>query len=193
MDIAMTTDTALLALVAGGDEEAMRQLYLLFAPRVRRYLWHQLGGDTAAVEETLQDVFLAVWRTATGYRAEAKVATWIFQIAHYRAVHTRRASNSLTNGPGSWQVEDSAAAEPQHASHETEVIDRLALAEALRCLSPKHKEVLYLVSQQGFTLEEAAQILEVPLGTIKSRMSYARQALLRALGTASREDGGDDA
>ncbi len=57
----------------------------------------------------------------------------------------------------------------------------MALARALANLSPKHQEVLYLISQQGFSVEETSQILDVPVGTIKSRMSYARKALLAAL------------
>jgi RNA polymerase sigma-70 factor (ECF subfamily) len=196
MDVAMTVDaTRLLALVAAGDEEAMRQLYLLFHDRVRRYLWHQLGGDSAVVEDALQDVFLAVWRTARGYRADAQVATWIFQIAHYRALHMRRGRSRFADVvPDETEAEAETTAEAAYlaASHEDAVLDRLALADALLRLSPKHREVLYLVSQQGFTLEEAARILAVPVGTVKSRMSYARQALLRALGTAGTRAGEDE-
>jgi RNA polymerase sigma-70 factor, ECF subfamily len=195
MDLAMTADaTHLLALVATGDEEAMQQIYVLFHPRVRRYLWHQLSGDPAAVEETLQDVFLAVWRTAGAYRADAKVATWIFQIAHYRALHARRGQQRFAHlVPSGAELANTPETEPLGASHEDAVLDRLALVEALRHLSPKHREVLYLVSQQGFSQEEAAQILAVPVGTVKSRMSYARQALIRALSTNCEEDDPDDA
>jgi RNA polymerase sigma-70 factor (ECF subfamily) len=90
------------------------------------------------------------------------------------------------------EAEDSGEFASLAPSHEDAVLDRLALADALRRLSPKHREVLYLVSQQGFTLEEAAQVLAVPVGTVKSRMSYARQALLRALGTLGPHAGEDE-
>jgi RNA polymerase sigma-70 factor (ECF subfamily) len=66
------------------------------------------------------------------------------------------------------------------SSFEDALITRLALTQALDTLSPAHREVLYLAFQQGFALQEIAAILELPVGTVKSRISYARRALLRA-------------
>ena len=86
----MQDEQELLAQVATGDEEALHQLYLAYRPRLYRYLWHQLDGDGHSVEEALQDVFLAVWRSAGRYRAEARVSTWIYQISHHVALDTRR-------------------------------------------------------------------------------------------------------
>ncbi|HEV2237004.1 MAG TPA: sigma factor, partial [Ktedonobacterales bacterium] len=83
-------EAELLAAIAAGDEDALRQLYLRERPRLRRYLWHQLGGEASLVEEVLQDTFLAVWRQAGTFRGEARVSTWIFQIAHYLALEARR-------------------------------------------------------------------------------------------------------
>ena len=69
------------------------------------------------------------------------------------------------------------------------MIDRLALAAALDQLSPRHREALELVFLQGFTLEEVAGILDVPLGTVKSRISYARRALQQELARATSLEG----
>jgi RNA polymerase sigma-70 factor, ECF subfamily len=189
----MTADppdaASLLARVAVGDEEALRGLYDAFRPRLRRYLWHQLDGDAAAVDDALQDIFVAVWRTAAGYRGEASVATWLFQIARYRALHARRGRRGA-GAPLSLdrpEQERGIAADREALSPEEQVLGRLTLARALAALSPKHREALYLVSQQGFSLEEAAAILGVPVGTVKSRMSYARKALLAALAGESAE------
>ena len=66
------------------------------------------------------------------------------------------------------------------------MIERMALADALDRLSAKHREALDLVFSYGFSLEEAARVLDVPLGTIKSRLSYARRALQEHLSTAER-------
>lgn len=66
-------------------------------------------------------------------------------------------------------------------SHENDVVRRLTLAAALDQLSAKHREIFELVFQQGFTLEEVARILDIPPGTVKSRVSYARRALQHAL------------
>lgn len=187
-----TSDEAeLLAAIAGGDEDALRQLYLRERPRLRRYLWHQLGGESGLVEEVLQDVFLAVWRQAATFRGEARVRTWVFQIAHYLALEARRRRDRLSRERV--PLDDAAAdeapsAEYAAASHETGVLDRLALADAVGALSPSHRAVLYLIAQQGFSHAEAARILGVPVGTVKSRMSYARAALLRAMGASAEEE-----
>jgi RNA polymerase sigma-70 factor, ECF subfamily len=190
----MTTPDPVLLLrqIADGDEEALRQLYAEYRPRLRRYLWHQLDGDGHAVEEALQDTFLAVWRAAGGYRGDAKVATWIFQIAHYIALRTRQAAVRL--GRSEFAPDPTGeAAVPIAASPEDVVLGQLALDEALNHLSTKHRTVLQLIFQQGFTAEEAAQILDVPIGTVKSRVSYARRALQSALACPSSEDARHDA
>ncbi len=64
----MTTPDPILLLgqIANGDEEALRTLYVEYHPRLHRYLWGLLDGDGCAVEEALQDTFLAVWRAAGG-------------------------------------------------------------------------------------------------------------------------------
>jgi|SRR5579871_379937 RNA polymerase sigma-70 factor (ECF subfamily) len=186
----MTADHAtLLALIAAGDEDALHQLYVAYRPRLRPYLWHQLGGDAQAVEETFQDIFLAVWRTAGAYRGEAKVASWIFQIAHYLVIHKRRTLARYANDVSADELdaEDASQAIWLGNSPEEEIVGRLALGEALRRLSPKHREVLDLVSRQGFSLEETAHILDVPTGTVKSRLNYARKALVRELSSHSLE------
>ncbi len=181
----MLDDQQLLAQVATGNEEALHQLYLAYRPRLRRYLWHQLDGDSTGVEEALQDVFLAVWRTASGYRAEARVSTWLYQIARYVALGTRRRRlrHLGSQPPDSSDNEDDTLVQPgaTYAACDDIVLDRMALDEALNHLSPKHREVLALVFQHGFSLDEAAQILDVPAGTVKSRINYARKALWREL------------
>jgi RNA polymerase sigma-70 factor, ECF subfamily len=186
----------LLGQVAGGDEEAMRQLYFAYRPRLRRYLWHQLGGDMSRVEEALQDIFLAVWRSAGGYRGDARVSTWVYRIAHNVALDARRrlarypqplrlAAFADEDDP---DLDGNVATPDAGADDEETLLDRLALADAIGRLSEKHRDALALVFQQGFSLEEAAQVLDVPLGTIKSRISYARKALLRELSATSRKE-----
>ncbi|MEO7002933.1 MAG: RNA polymerase sigma factor [Ktedonobacterales bacterium] len=183
---------ALLARVAAGDDEALHALYEQLRPRLRRYLWHQLDGDLAGVDDTLQEVFLAVWRTAGSYRGDAKVTTWVFQIAHFQALRARR-SFARRNDP--LPVEDWASSDVRPLSpiwrspaHDDEVMTRLTLASALHQLSAPHREALELVFYQGFSLAEVSAILGTPVGTVKSRISYARKALL----TAIRQVEGDD-
>ncbi len=182
-------DEALLAQVARGDQEALRELYARYRPRLRRYLWYQFDGDVGRLEEALQDVFLAVWRSAGKYRGEARVATWLFQIAHHQVLHARRdAARRITGtlAPFGEHLDEEIAPDPawQSVSHEDEVLDRLVLVEALGRLSARHRAVLELIFVHGFSPGEVARILDVPDGTVKSRISYARRALLKELTAA---------
>jgi RNA polymerase sigma-70 factor, ECF subfamily len=180
----------LLAQVATGDEEALHQLYLAYRPRLYRYLWHQLDGDSHSVEEALQDVFLAVWRSAGRYRAEARVSTWIYQICHHVALDARRRLAKHTDNVR-YEFRDNAEEDPPDWPNaasmacDDSVLDRLALGDAFDRLSLKHREVLALVFQQGFSPDEAAEIMGVATGTIRSRISYARKALWRELYTTT--------
>lgn len=180
-------DAEVIRRIAVGEEEALHHLYLTYRPRLRRYLWHQLDGDEAAVEDLLQDIFVAVWRAAPTYRGEARVLTWLFQIAHYRLVHLRRDLARRPEGHRWVERDDGEDDDNTHeliapgTSVEDVVVDAMLLAEALERLSAKHREVLDLIFLQGFSLSETAAVLGVPEGTVKSRVSYARRALAEAL------------
>jgi RNA polymerase sigma-70 factor, ECF subfamily len=171
----------LLTMVASGDQDALHQLYQRFRVRLWHYIWPQLGSNVDLAEETLQDTFIAIWNSARHFRGDAQVATWIFQIAHYRVVdalrrQARRRGEVTMTLTDDRQIVDQAMASD---TWEDTVIDRLILSDNLRHLSPKHQEVLELVFAQGFSIEEVASILAIPPGTVKSRVSYARQALLK--------------
>lgn len=183
-------ERSLIQQIARGDAHALRRLYMSYHPLLWRYLWQQLDGDEQAVEDALQEIFLSVWRSAHGFRGEAQVKTWIFRIAHHYVAHYRhetrhRPDRYLASQVGEEENESGTQAGPfsqtGYASPEDEVVERITLVAAISRLSAKHREALELVFQQGFTLDEAAQVLGVPTGTVKSRISYARRALHREL------------
>jgi RNA polymerase sigma-70 factor (ECF subfamily) len=178
--------------IARGDAQALQMLYTSYRPLLWRYLWQQLDRNEQSVEDALQEIFLSIWRSAPGFRGDAQVKTWIFRIGHNYLAHCRRDGARRPEGHAELfggmddtesEGDDFPAGDTSifQVSHEDEVIDRLALAAAIDRLSTKHREALELVFQQGFTLEESAEILGVPAGTVKSRISYARRALQREL------------
>jgi RNA polymerase sigma factor (sigma-70 family) len=178
------SDRQLIELIAQADQAALQQLYNGYAPRLRLYVWQQLNGDSAMVEEVLQDIFIGIWQSAGSYRGNAKVSTWIFRIAYF-CVTTRRRSRArqlpLLCQLQSHDSTHNKLDEQSTGSWEDVVIDRIALAEAWQELSDKQQEVLDLVFQHGFTIEETAHILDIPVGTVKSRINSARQKLLQRL------------
>lgn len=167
----------LLQRAARGDEQAFAQLYKALASPVFTYLV-RLTGDGAAAEDLLQEVFLAVWQRAGDFRGEASVRVWVLRIAHHKAVSWWRRQRSTENvnaveelvGPEG-EVEEAALAAWEY--------DRLV--NAVRQLSPKHREVIELVFGQQLSYAEVAAVLGCPVGTVKSRVSYALRALRHLL------------
>jgi RNA polymerase sigma-70 factor, ECF subfamily len=173
-------DLELLKRIAAGEQEAMQHFCERFYSRLHHFLRSRLHGDTALVEDALQEIFLNIWRSAGSFRNQSSVATWVFPIAHHQALR------SLRRRDGSEKREHATTDEHSHLSRETvsledAVIDRITLANALRQLSDKHRDVLELVFYYGFAPDEVANILAVAPGTVKSRISYARRALLQLL------------
>lgn len=137
-------------------------------------------GEPALGEEILQDTMLAVWRGAASFRGQAAVRSWIIAIAR------RQSRDRLRHRPpdATAGIADISGWPAPEAGPEQTVLERAeatATAESVRQLGALHREVLGLVFGAGLTLAEAAAVLEVPVGTVKSRLSAARVALAQAL------------
>jgi RNA polymerase sigma factor (sigma-70 family) len=171
------TDEEVLASIAGGDDEGLAELYDRYG-RLAYGLAYRVLRDQALAEDAVQDAFLAIWRSADGYRRErAKPSTWILTLVHRRAVdlvrrEDRRRAERLEETP-----EAASASVPEEADlRET----RTAVQAALRKLPDDQREALELAYYGGFTQSELAERLGVPLGTVKSRM-FAGLTRLREL------------
>ena len=188
MEIALTCtsdrldpDTSLVRRMADGDEGALRTLYAAYGRRVLAYAY-RLTGSRLLAEEVVQDSLLAAWQGARRFRGDSRVLTWLLGIAHRQALNaTRRRWLHSVDLEKAAPVADRAPGPQAQA----EGLDRRrVLQEALAGLSPNHRAVLELVFCQGLSLKEAAQVCGCPVGTVKSRLSYAkaylREALVRA-------------
>ena len=161
-------DFDLVRQVAAGDEAAFAELYDLYAPPVYNYLL-RLVNEPAVAEEILQEVFLAMWRGARSFRAEAKVKTWLLRIAHHQAVSWLRRKRAMLWSDDELDQEAAESIEDDLAG--SWQIDQLR--GALARLSPKHRAVIELTFVHGLSYTEIAQVMNCPIGTVKSRMSYA--------------------
>jgi len=163
----------LIRAVAAGDQDALRELYRLHSRELFVFILRRLG-DRQLAEETLQDVMLAVWRGAKSFRADASVRTWLYSIAH------RRVSSAMRKLP-----ERVTAYEPDlMESHADGPADKLeisdleaAIVAALSELPERQRVVIELIYLHGLTGPEAARVLGVPVGTVKSRQNRALRAL----------------
>ncbi len=167
-------DAELLAAVAEGDRVAFRALYDRHAPWLVLRLSRRCA-DPGAVDEVLQDTFLAVWRSAHRYRAQGEVAAWIWGIAIRRLIdHLRRRPTPLA-------LPDEAAAEASAEERVLVGVEHGDLAGALHRLSPELRAVVQATVLDGLTTREAARLLGIPAGTVKTRMMRARAQLREAL------------
>jgi RNA polymerase sigma-70 factor (ECF subfamily) len=172
-------DTHLLARIAKKDREALAEVYARFQRPLFRYLFHLLGQKELA-EDALQEVMLVIWQRAHTFHGTGQAAGWMFGIAHHQAFKALRrdASATLIELEAASDLADEAL-DPEADLLRQTTHEEIALA--LACLTPEHREVLELAFFQDFACKEIATIVGIPLGTVKSRLSYARRALKVAL------------
>jgi RNA polymerase sigma-70 factor (ECF subfamily) len=171
-------DAALLRRIGRGDEDAMAAFYREHGRVVLAQIL-LVTGERVLAKEILQDTMLAVWRGAGSFRGESPVRSWVIAIA-------RRQTRDRLRGRRLRVVGDAFLADQPVSGPGPEVmaLDRAELAEvrgAIRELGPPHREVLGLVFGSGLSLPEVAGVLEIPVGTVKSRLTAARTALGRIL------------
>jgi RNA polymerase sigma-70 factor, ECF subfamily len=149
-----------------GDLAAFEWLVRCYQVHVWRFLRHLLG-DSALAEDVTQETFLRVYQHLPTFAWRSKFSTWVFRVARNAgidALRSRRRHDQLLHVLPPPQPEPAPGARAE------------ALA-AVATLSPKLREALLLVEVFGFTYREAAQVLRVPDGTVKSRVFQARVRL----------------
>jgi RNA polymerase sigma-70 factor, ECF subfamily len=170
------SDQALLEAVAGRDRGALRALYDRHAPWLSLRLARRCA-DPGIVEEVVQDTFVAVWRKPGAYGGSGAVPAWIWGIAVRRLIDQLRRRSAVTRRfvPPVWVTEPSAEEQVLLA------IEFGDLGGVLRSLSPELRAVLQATALDGLTMREAARLLGIPTGTVKTRLMRARAELREAL------------
>jgi RNA polymerase sigma-70 factor (ECF subfamily) len=158
-------------------EETMRSLYRTYGGELYGFALNCLG-DRGLAEEVVQDVFTRVWRHAETFDPEkASFRTWLYGIARNAIIDLER---RRAVRPGLVTRQEDA----DHVATD-DSIERALLgwqvSAALARLTPEHRQVIRLAHFQGMRLREIAEITGLPLGTVKSRVSYALRGLRLAL------------
>ena len=159
---------ALARRAAGEDLAAFAALVRAHEASLRRYL-RRLAGDEA--DDLAQEAFLAAWRSIGQWRGEGSFAGWLQQIGTRRFLDRQRKA-----GPKQF-----AELDPQMAGRDDAADARLAVNQALSALPPRERAAALLVYAEGHSHQEAAQMLGLPLGTLKSIVARARTALAHKL------------
>ncbi len=168
------SDAELMGRISSGDRAALSALYRQHAPKLMA-LATRIVGDTTEAEDLLHDVFLDVWRTADRYDADrAPVSVWLRMRTRSRALDRRKA-------PGTWRASyapppssrrGAALAFESVWTNDVEV-DVAALKISLVGLPEAQAQAVYLGYFEGLTCAEIAEQLDLPVGTVKSRIRLA--------------------
>lgn len=166
-------EKALLSRIAAGEPGALQELYQRYAKQMYTYSF-RLVNDPQIAEDVLQESLLAVWQSAHKYRHQGRVIAWLLAIVHNKSMRTFRRKPALNMESFEHQLPDPAPRLEERASqHDRKTL----LRDGLNQLSVEQRTVLELVFYQGLSLQETAQVLGCPLGTVKSRLSYAKENL----------------
>ena len=170
-------DARLLARISCGDLRAFEALYRAYHPRLTRFLMTFLGRPPL-VEEVLNDTMLVVWKRPEGFNGTSKVSTWIFAIAYRTALKARaRQDEAIEDRQSEFRI----SAEPGPEQQLSRIQAQAQLQAALGQLSPDHRAVVDLTYFHEVGYREIAEILDCPVGTVKTRMHHARRHLKHAL------------
>ena len=177
-------DQELMSRIQAGDMRAYEMLYGKYAHPLQNFFF-QMCFDRTASEDYLQETFMRVWRARHTYRPIGKVSTWLFQIAknywfNEREKMKRRPFHKAVGGEEShaqWSnVTDRSGDVAPDAAADAQETERVIRA-AVESLSDKLRLVFVLARYRSLPYAEISSILDIPVGTVKSRMALAEKTL----------------
>lgn len=156
--------------IGRGEGRALERLYRDWKEKIFYYIYYRVG-DREVAQDILQEVFLAIWKSASSYRNEAAPRTWVFSLVRYKISDffrvqkkQERARNASQEALMNWEQTNQPAAISEVFS-------------ALEKLEPRSREIFLLIYYLGFNYQETAVFLDIPVGTVKSKIFYGKKKL----------------
>ncbi|ATB30530.1 RNA polymerase sigma factor [Melittangium boletus] len=172
-----TSDAELISRVLlRDDRRAFGELVARHQSAVRGLLRRLTGGDLAWADDLAQETFLRAYRGLRGYRGGAKFSSWLYRIACNVFFSRDRGSRDVPLEPPALEAGDS-----EEAALPDLLLERYDLERALASLKPRERAALVLTYVNELTHEEAAVVLDCPLGTLKTHVARAKEKLRRQL------------
>ena len=168
------SDIALMLRAKDGDLAAFGELVRAHQKSVMNFLTR--NGVYTDVEDLAQDIFIKIWNSRTRYVPSAKFTTFLYTVARrtmFDWIRSGTRRSALRENYGR-EIENAANPKPEYCLSDD-------VEKALSCLSPEQRETVVLVLMQGLQYNEAAEILRVPVGTVKSRVSIATEKMKKAM------------
>jgi RNA polymerase sigma-70 factor (ECF subfamily) len=172
-------ETVLVLRCQAGDEVAFEELVGRYSPRLRYYL-RKLLGEIDTADDVLQDVWLDVFKSVARLAEPAAFSTWLYRIARDRAYRQLRRRHR--------PIEDVEPVSNLGDEEKFSQEDAERIHTSLNQLPPEHREVLVLRFLEEMNYDQIAQVTDCRLGTVKSRIYYAKRALRRILERSNEHD-----
>jgi RNA polymerase sigma-70 factor (ECF subfamily) len=172
------TETALIERAQNGDRDAYEEL-------VRRYytsvvnIVHRMCGDTSLAEDAAQEAFLRAWVHLSSFHLDSSLRNWLYRIAVNAALDVLRRKTEDTVGDEKMHRFTDQAPGPEAALIAKE--QAAFLQQAMQSLPEASRSVLVLREYGELSYEEIATVLDIPMGTVMSRLNYARNRLRETL------------
>lgn len=167
-------ESSLIRAIAGKDRSAMAKLYDIYYPRLDRFLTGMVQ-DRELIMELINDVMMVVWQKAVSFHNKSLVSTWIFGIAYHKALDgirkSRRYQEVLDEVPMMGPGDDSL----------NESIANRDLKTIMQVLTPEQQAVTKLTFEFGYSYPEIAEMLQIPVNTVKTRMFHARKLMQKSV------------
>jgi RNA polymerase sigma-70 factor (ECF subfamily) len=178
--VTVTNEAELVAQAQGGDRNAFNELVRIHARGVFNVVYH-MCGDALIAEDAAQETFIRAWQNLTSYRPQTSLRNWLYRIAFNAGTDMlRKEKRILPNDIEDLNLRDDRP-DPESLASQNE---RAAVVQrAVMSLPDASRAVLVLREYEGMSYHEIADALDIPLGTVMSRLNYARKLLKDALQT----------
>lgn len=176
------SDADLVALVIKGDIEVYGELMQRYESKLLRYVTYLLGGDYASAD-VVQETFIKAYTNLRSYKPKYSFSAWVYRIAHNTAINTAKKHKRYVAMP----EPEIAETMPEFSVPDTlgDVADQKLLGKYLQSslvkLSPKYREPLVLNLVEGYGYQEIADILELPINTVATRIRRAKEKMRTSL------------
>lgn len=173
------SDSELMLRIVSGDQAAFSQLYNRYKDRMYYYFYRMLGNSREHANDFVQELFMKLIEKPEKYNPDFSFTTWIYSVANnmckneYRRRGIRQEYIELEDKEEKIEFLNDASIEPE------QVIEKIF--ETLNLLGEEHRSAFLLRYREGFSIREVAEILDLPEGTVKSRLFYSKKLLAEKL------------
>lgn len=172
--VTVTNEAELVSQAQGGDRNAFNELVHIHARGVFNVVYH-MCGDALVAEDAAQETFIRAWQNLRSYRPQTSLRNWLYRIAFNAGMDmVRKEKRILPNDIEEMQLTD---ARPGPESLTSQLERTTMVQKAVMSLPDASRAVLVLREYEGMSYHEIADALDIPLGTVMSRLNYARKLL----------------